>query len=43
MTTYNTAREVFPAVVFAGMFGFTAAELFEITNAAEKEAPKVAF
>jgi LemA protein len=43
VTTYNTAREVFPAVIFAGMFGFSAAELFEIANAAEKEAPKVAF
>jgi LemA protein len=43
VTSYNTGREVFPAVVFAGMFGFTAAELFEITDAAEKEAPKVKF
>jgi len=43
VTTYNTAREVFPAVLFAGVFGFMAAELFEITNAAEKEAPKVSF
>jgi LemA protein len=40
---YNTAREVFPAVVFAGMFGFTAAELFEVSSAVEKEAPKVTF
>jgi LemA protein len=41
--TYNTSREVFPAVVFAGMLGFTPAELFVIENAAEKEAPKVKF
>jgi LemA protein len=41
--SYNTGREVFPAVVFAGMFGFTPAQLFEITNATEKEAPKVKF
>lgn len=43
VTSYNTGREVFPAVIFAGMFGFTPAELFEIANAAEKEAPKVKF
>lgn len=41
--TYNTAREVFPNVIFAGMFGFNAAELFEIENEAEKAAPKVSF
>lgn len=40
---YNTAREVFPAVLFAGMFGFSAAELFEIENEVEREAPKVSF
>ncbi|MEM8550186.1 MAG: LemA family protein, partial [Verrucomicrobiota bacterium] len=40
---YNTAREVFPAVVFAGMFGFLPAELFEIESPEEKEAPKVSF
>jgi LemA protein len=43
VTSYNTGREVFPAVVFAGMFGFAPAELFEISNVAEKEAPKVSF
>jgi LemA protein len=41
--TYNTAREVFPAVVFAGTMGFTAAELFEIEEPAQREAPKVSF
>ncbi len=41
--TYNTAREVFPAVIFAGMFGFTAAELFQVESAAERTAPKVSF
>ncbi len=41
--TYNTARETFPAVLFSGMLGFRPAELFEITNAAEREAPKVQF
>ncbi len=41
--TYNTRREVFPTNVIAGMFNFAAAELFEITNAPEREAPKVSF
>ncbi|MDD5200417.1 MAG: LemA family protein [Terrimicrobiaceae bacterium] len=40
---YNTKREVFPTNLVAGMFNFTAAELFEITNAPEREAPKVSF
>jgi LemA protein len=40
---YNTARETFPAVIFAGMFGFDAAEFFEIEEDAQREAPKVAF
>jgi LemA protein len=39
--TYNTARESFPAVIFAGMFNFQGAELFEIESPEEKEAPKV--
>ena len=40
---YNTKREVFPSVRVAGMFGFGAAELFEIENPVEKAAPKVSF
>lgn len=40
---YNTAREQFPAVVFAGILKFDPAEFFEIENPAEKEAPKVQF
>lgn len=40
---YNTAREVFPSNIVAGMFHFAEATLFEITDVAEKEAPKVAF
>ena len=40
---YNTAREVFPSVIFAGMFGFTAAELFKIDDPTERNAPKVQF
>lgn len=41
--TYNTAREVFPAVVFAGMLGFQPAQLLAIENEAERAAPKVSF
>jgi LemA protein len=40
---YNTTREQFPAVVLANVCGFQAAELFEIVNAPEREAPKVKF
>ncbi|HUR56678.1 MAG TPA: LemA family protein [Opitutaceae bacterium] len=41
--TYNTRRETFPNVLFAGMFGFQSAELFQIEDAAERNAPKVSF
>ena len=41
--TYNTARETFPNVVFAGMFGFLPAELFKIDDPTERNAPKVSF
>jgi len=40
---YNTTRETFPNVIFAGMFGFMAAQLFQIESTAEREAPKVSF
>ena len=43
VTAYNTAREVFPAVVFAGMLGFKEAELLEVENPEERVAPKVSF
>ena len=42
-TAYNTKREVFPANLFAGAFGFQPATLFEVTQAAEREAPRVQF
>jgi len=42
-TTYNNGRETFPNVIFAGMFGFNPAELFEIEEEAQREAPKVEF
>src|SRR6187402_2504817 len=41
--TYNTARETFPTVIFAGMFGFLPAELFKIEDPTERNAPKVSF
>jgi LemA protein len=41
--TYNTDREVFPSNLIAGMFNFSAAELFVIEKPEEKEAPKVSF
>ncbi len=40
---YNTAREIFPNVIFAGMFGFLPAELFKIDDPTERNAPKVQF
>ncbi len=40
---YNTKRESFPANLVAGTFNFGAAELFQIENPTEKEAPKVSF
>jgi len=40
-TKFNTAQQVFPTNVFAASFGFKTAELFEITNEAEREAPVV--
>ena len=39
--TYNTSREVFPNVIFAGMFNFGPAELFELKDEEQREAPKV--
>ncbi|HNU83863.1 MAG: LemA family protein [Acidobacteria bacterium] len=41
---YNTGREVFPAVLFAGMFGFAPARLLELESpAVERQAPQVSF
>ena len=41
--TYNTKREVFPTNIVAGIFHFTAAELFQVDDASQRQAPKVAF
>jgi len=44
VTSYNTYRQSFPPVIFAGMFGHTTdASLLEFDNAAIAEAPKVSF
>jgi len=41
---YNTKRESFPDNMVAGMFGFGAAELLQVTESAEeRRAPKVSF
>jgi len=43
-TDYNSKRQRFPSVIFAGMFGFTDATLLEsIESPAQREAPKVSF
>ncbi len=41
--TYNNAREVFPNNIFAGIFNFDAAQLFEVESPEEREAVKVDF
>jgi LemA protein len=43
VTVYNTGRETFPTNIVANLFNFVAAVLFEIEDAAQKEAPKVSF
>jgi LemA protein len=40
---YNTRLQRFPAVMVAGMLGFTPAEFFELEDPAEREAVKVKF
>jgi LemA protein len=41
VTKFNTAQQVFPANMVAGMLGFRPAELFEITNGADRDVPLV--
>jgi LemA protein len=43
VTSFNTKREVFPTNLIAGMFNLAEAALFQVENAAEREAPKVKF
>jgi LemA protein len=40
-TNFNTAQQVFPTNILAGNFGFKPAELFEITDAKDREVPTV--
>jgi LemA protein len=40
-TKYNISRETFPANLLAGSFGFSRAELFELTDPAERAVPQV--
>lgn len=40
---FNTKILQFPTNIFAGMLGFKQREFFEVTNAAERETPKVSF
>ncbi len=41
--TYNTAREVFPSSVIAGMSGFVAATPYQLDDEAARQAPVVKF
>ena len=41
VTSYNMYREQFPTILFAPPFGFLEADLLELTDAAERQAPKV--
>ena len=43
VTKYNTSRETFPAVMFAGAMGFQEAMLFEVDSPEEREAVQVSF
>jgi LemA protein len=40
-TKFNTAQQRFPSNVFASMLGFKPAELFELTEASERQVPTV--
>jgi LemA protein len=42
VTSFNNQRQVFPAVMVAGMFGFTPAAWLE-AESGQREAPKVSF
>jgi LemA protein len=43
VTRYNTARESFPTVLIANMFGFDEAPLFVVESEQERVAPRVSF
>ena len=41
--TFNNAIQTFPGVVFAGPFGFTEREFFDVEDEAQREPPRVSF
>src|SRR6185369_10248811 len=41
--TYHNAIQTFPGTLFAGPFGFTKREFFEVEDEAQREAPRVDF
>jgi LemA protein len=41
VTSYNTKRETFPTVLFAGLFGFEPAALFTVDDAAQRQVVQV--
>ena len=43
VTRYNTRIQTVPANLVAGPAGFSARELFELADAAERAVPKVSF
>lgn len=43
VTMYNDRCEMFPSSIFAGMFNFKQAVLFEVSSDAERESVKVSF
>ena len=40
--TYNNKVQMFPSNIIAGMFNFTKASFFEVSDS-DKEAPKISF
>ncbi|MBO4581755.1 MAG: LemA family protein [Bacteroidales bacterium] len=43
VTDYNNKIQIFPNNIMAGIFNFTAKELFELSTAEARQAPKVSF
>ncbi len=43
VTDYNNKIQIFPNSIIAGMFNFTAKELFELSTPEARQAPKVSF
>ena len=43
VSRYNTATEIFPSSIIAGVFNFERREFFEVETAAERQAPSVKF